>query len=494
VKLTHEQLSRTARALLPSVADFASGLPRYGRGDNGFTNESGHPRLSLPDVEAHFEAAGKLADALLARPAAIDACMTSAAADRACVDKGLRALGRKAFRRPLADAEVAELVAFWAQESGGLGPQAGLRQVLRRMLLSPHFLFRTELGAGSGAAAALTPHEAASALAYTLLDGPPDVELATAADRGELGTKAQLEGQVRRLLARAETAPGVRKLMHELFSTASVAGAVKDAVFKGFNEGVALAMKEEAERFLDQVLWTEDRRFATLVTAPWSVLGDTAARFYGVPGWTAVGTRGSRVHTFSDQKRAGVLTLGGLMTTLAAANDTDAVKRGHFVRSQILCQDMPPPPPGLNPILPEPDGKRTQRERLAQHSADPGCATCHRLMDPIGYALESYDGVGRYRATDVGRPLDTRGELAGVAGEPRFADAAELGRLLANAPEAQACMVRTFFRYAHARTDAPADACALRALERRFAASGGDLLELVVGVLTADDFLQRRGD
>ena len=154
-----------------------------------------------------------------------------------------------------------------------------------------------------------------------------------------------------------------------------------------------------------------------------------------------------------------------LQATLAKDNDTDAVARGRFLREVLLCQQLPEPPANLNVVPPPPDGKRNMRERLARHSADPTCAACHKLMDPLGLAFESYDGIGRYRTTDVGKPIDTAGTLTGAAPEgATFANGLELLELLADSPDVAACFVKTAFRYGHGREPA-----AGRRLRRRSA-------------------------
>ena len=163
---------------------------------------------------------------------------------------------------------------------------------------------------------------------------------------------------------------------------------------------------------------------------------------------------------FKAGERAGILTQAGRMAALAKNNDTDAVARGRFVREVLLCQHLPPPPDNVDAVPPPPDGKRNQRERLSQHSADPSCASCHNLMDPLGLAFESYDGIGRYRTMDVGKSIDTAGTLTGAEPEgARFANALELGQLLAGSATANRCFVETAFRYAHGR---PASDRALR--------------------------------
>ena len=184
-------------------------------------------------------------------------------------------------------------------------------------------------------------------------------------------------------------------------------------VFPDWNEPLAADLAAEADAFLRQVIWNEDGRLATLLTAPFSMLNARLAGFYGVTETVPAG--GLRKVAFRPGQRAGIFTLGALQATLAKDNDTDAVARGRFLREVLLCQTLPEPPANLNVVPPPPDGQNNMRERLARHSADPTCAACHDLMDPLGLAFEIYDGIGRHRTTDLGKPIDTAGTLTGAA-------------------------------------------------------------------------------
>jgi hypothetical protein len=158
----------------------------------------------------------------------------------------------------------------------------------------------------------------------------------------------------------------------------------------------------------------------------------------------------------------------------------------------MLCQHLPPPPENLNIIPPPPDGKSTQRERLAKHSADPTCASCHKMMDPLGLAFESYDSIGRYRTMDVGKPLDLAGTLTGAEPEgATYKNGTELMKLLAGSPTVSTCFVKTAFRYAYGREPEAGDACIVDRLAAQFATSGGSIKDLAVAIATDDSFTSR---
>jgi hypothetical protein len=169
------------------------------------------------------------------------------------------------------------------------------------------------------------------------------------------------------------------------------------------------------------------------------------------------------------------------------------VRRGKFVREQLLCQLLPPPPPNAQIQAPELDPRLTTRERFSRHAQDQACAICHKLMDPIGLGFESYDAVGRWRASEAGRPIDNSGEIvdADVAG--RFTGAVELGAKLAGSAQVRECLVKQWFRFGYGRSETAADLCSLETLKARFAAGGNDVRELLVALTQTDTFLYRRG-
>jgi hypothetical protein len=193
---------------------------------------------------------------------------------------------------------------------------------------------------------------------------------------------------------------------------------------------------------------------------------------------------------------AGILTLRAPLAVLAKRNQTSPVLRGKFVREQLLCEHIDPPPADVNVMVPELDPNLTTRERFTQHSVDERCAGCHVMMDPIGFGLENYDAVGNFRDNENGTAIDAtgsieQGEAADVAGP--FNGPAELGERLAQSEAQKRCTVKNWFRYTNGRAETPADACELAALGERFAAQNHDVKELIVALTQTSAFLHRRG-
>lgn len=492
--LTPEQYVRSVQTLLPGAAITVEALTGTVAVQAGFSNEASKLTMTEPHLGQMLELAYRLANDSAADPGKLAPCLAQASPTPACVRDFVQGFMTRAFRRAVSPAEVDGLAMQHARTLATGDGRAALRQVLMAVLTSPSLLFRTELGPETGGrgVVTLTPFEKATALAFFLTDAPPDAELLAAARAGGLDSKDQLEVHTKRLLAKPESAQGLTRFAGELYGTQAVRDANKDVmVYPDWKAPLDADLAAEADAFITQVIWNEDGRLPTLLTAPFSMLNARLAGFYGVTETVPAG--GLRKVAFRPGQRAGLFTLGALQATLAKDNDTDAVARGRFLREVLLCQHLPEPPANLNVVPPPPDGQRTMRERLARHSADPSCATCHKLMDPLGLSFEIYDGIGRYRTTDLGKPIDTAGTLVGAAPEgAAFKDGLELLGLLGDSPDVSACFVRTAFRYSHGREPAAGDACALDRLSRRFAATGGRILDLAVALTTDDSFFQRQ--
>jgi hypothetical protein len=490
--LTPQQYLRTVKALLPMSGDTGASLAASLAEGTGFSNEAGRLTMTEPHVSDLLETVWELSTKATGNLAQLAPCL-AAAPDDACLRTFITGFGARAFRRDLAPSEVDAITTYVRKEITGADLKAGLRRFFFYVFSSPHFLYRTELGPEAGAVpsngpVALTGFERASSLSYFLTDGPPDAELTEAARTGALERKDEVEKQTRRLLAKSYDGAGFEKLFRELFETALPRTTDKDAdVYPEWKPALAGDLAREGEAFIQQVLFGEDAKLSTLLTADFTMVNAALATYYGLP---AAGAEFTKVK--QKPERVGLYTQAGRMSSLAKANDTDAVARGRFIREALLCQPLPAPPQNLSIVPPPPDGKNTQRERLATHSADASCATCHKLMDPLGLAFESYDGIGRVRTMDVGKALDTSGVLTGALPEgAKFNGAPDLMKLLAGSPTVSACFVKTAFRYAFGRDAEAADTCTLDRLSARFAASGGDMRDLAVAIATDDSFTAR---
>ncbi|MEM9189928.1 MAG: DUF1592 domain-containing protein [Myxococcota bacterium] len=491
-RLTTSQYRRTVAALVEGVANPGAELAALTSTDTRFTNNADVMTMTLPRVEALFSSATRIVAE--AEEETFDGCLAEASPDAACISSFVARFGERAFRRPLEVEEQARYVAFFESEAAIDGTEIALEQLVRVFLMSPHFLYRFEIGnlASAEAEVDLTGYERASALSYFLLDGPPDEELLAAAAAGELASAEQLRAQASRLLSDSDRAAGVHAYFDELLHPEDIVEVNKDEErFPDFGSSIAEAMAEETRAFVRHVLWEDDARFATLLEANYTVVNEELAEFYGYarPDGNGFG----RV-TLEGESRAGLLGQGSFLATHATFTESSVIERGHFIREEILCGTIPPPPPEVSDNFPTREEGETQRAFLEErHSAGSSCAGCHRLMDDLGFGLEHFDAVGRYRTEDVGQPIDASGEVVEIdVDEPTFDGAVELAAVLAEAPEAEQCMIKHLQEYASGRAVSAADSCTLFDLNEAFAASDGSILDLVVTIVASDAFARRR--
>src|SRR6266540_1969844 len=453
----------------------------------GFDNNADLLTVSPASAERYLTVAESLAAGAVANLGALAPCLATAtaASESACVGSFIRDFGRRAFRRPVADAEVTALAVVF---SGARGDGDSLAQAvavtITGMLQSAHFLYRAEVAppANGATVARLGPFEQASRLAYLLWGSMPDEALMTAAAANQLGTKAELAARARAMVA------GFDEQWLETYRLTSIQ---KDAAtFPDFTPAIATAMKTETDLFVDEAAWQSGGDLMELFTAPYTFRNKALSGFYGA----AAGPTGtSFVRVDLDPARAaGLLTEGGVMAAIAHSVDTDPTRRGKFVRVQLLCESIPPPPPDVNAVPTSAGAAQTTRQHAVSQRGSGSCGACHQLMDRIGFGFEHYDAVGRWRESENGQPIDATGEIVGTDVAGAFDGAAELGRKLAGSAQVRRCAVTQWWRFVAGRAEEAADACALETVDRAFAASGNRVRELLVAITQTDGFGYRK--
>ncbi len=331
-----------------------------------------------------------------------------------CATRILSALARRAYRRPVSETDLATLRPFYETGRDTVGFETGIQKAIERLLVAPEFLFRVErdpVDVAAGAAYGLTDLELASRLSMFLWSDIPDEPLLAAAEAGRLSQPAERERQVRRMLAHPKARALVDNFATQWLQLGRIRGVVPDVdVFYEFDENLRADMEQETVLFLDHAI-REDRGLPELLSANDTFVNERLARHYGIAG--VYGERFRRVEVNDD--RGGLLGQASLLTLTAYPTRTSPVLRGKWVLDNLL--GMPPSdPPDNVPALADNNGAaepKSVRERLELHRANPACASCHRMMDPPGFALEHFDAIGRWRATDAdGAPVDAVGALA----------------------------------------------------------------------------------
>ncbi len=411
-------------------------------------------------------------------------------AAEACARKILGRLARRAYRRPVTDHDVDLLLGFYERRQRTDGFEAGIQLALQRLLTDPEFLFRVErdpVEAAPGTVHPVNDLTLASRLSFFLWSSIPDEALLDAAVRGELREPGVLAGHVRRMLADPRSSSLVENFAGQWLLLRNIPTVTPDPnLFPTFDENLRDAFRRESELFVEHVM-RNDRSLVDLIDADYTFVNERLAAHYGIPG--VYGNRFRQVTL--DRRRGGLLGHGGLLTVTSYPNRTSPVLRGKWVLENLLGTPPPPPPPDV-PSFPERGpgaAPATVRERLEMHRESPACAGCHAPMDPLGFALENFDAIGRWRTTDGREPVDARGTMP--TGDA-FEGLTGLRELLVNDPEP---LVRTvtekLLAYALGRGIEHYDYPAIRRIVRDAAGDGYRWSAIVLGIVDSPPFQMR---
>ncbi len=459
--------------------------------------------MCRPDAAAGELAAGTAAESAAgtaaesaAGTAAESAAGTAAAAgEAACAREILSGLARRAYRRPVSDEELAVLLDFYEQGRAAGGFEDGVELAIRRLLVSPEFLYRIEAdpaGAAPGAPYPVPDLDLASRLSFFLWSSIPDEELLAAAEAGRLRDPGELERQVRRMVADPRSETLTTNFAAQWLQLRNLETTVRpgDPFSVAFDESLRQSMLRETRLFVDSIV-RDDRSVVDLLTAGYTFLDERLAEHYGIPGVT--GSRFRRVDLPADSPRRGILGHGSVLTLTSHAIRTSPVLRGKWILDNLLGTPPPDPPPNI-PAL---NDQRTQakrptvRARLEAHRANPACSACHAMIDPTGFALENFDAIGRWRVVDESfNPIDPSGVLPDGRA---FDGVAEMRDALARDPRQFVTTVtEKLMTYALGRGLEPYDMPTLRRIVREASADGYRFQTVVLGIVTSDPFLMRR--
>ncbi|MBM3777965.1 MAG: DUF1592 domain-containing protein [Acidimicrobiia bacterium] len=426
----------------------------------------------------------------------IFACRPSTAAEEApCAERIFSTLARRAYRRPVTPEDVALLMPFFEHGRREGGFEAGIVRGLERVLMSPAFLFRVEQDPGTLAKDAvyrISDIELASRLSFFLWSSIPDDELLDVAAGGTLREPAVLERQVRRMLASPKAEALVVNFAGQWLQLRNLDAVLPDSrVFPRFDDGLRQSFRRETELLVDSML-RENRSALDLMTADYTYLNERLARHYGVPG--VHGGHFRRVPVEQDERR-GLLGQGSILTVTSYAMRTSPVVRGKWILENILGTPPPPPPPNV-PSLEEKkkSGEAlSMREAMTLHRANPSCASCHAQMDPLGFALENFDGTGRWRTrNEANAPIDASASLPNGT---KFEGVTGLRDMILSKPELfVSTLTEKLLTYALGRGVEYYDMPAVRQIVHDAKSGGYALSSLVVGIVRSVPFQMRRAE
>ncbi len=492
-RLTHSQYNNTVRDLLGDQTSPANQFPPEDF-VNGFRNQSQAQNLSPLLIEAYSAAAEKLARNAF-RGGDTKGLIPCKAATPVCRSRFVREFGMKAFRRPLESAEQKRYETMMAAEPNLI---KGAQLVVEAMLQSTSFLFRLDETNDPK----WRPFVTATRLSYALWDSTPDAELYASAARGDLNSPQGVERASRRLLDHPRAKESLNEFVSQWMRFDRILTAARDRrKYPRFTRETAVAMTEEAKLFIGDLVWN-DRPFMNLYTAEYGFPNADLAWVYGVD---PPAKEFDRVSFPNGSERAGLLGQALFLAITSKPEDSALTARGLFIREQFLCQQVPDPPAGVNTNLPPVTESRpqTNRDRMSEHATNPGCATCHKLIDPIGFGFERFDAVGgrrekfqlqfaAQRKSEAGSrrgalktidlDIDSKGFVAGLPGSD-FSSPAELGAVMAKSQECQECVVKQYFRYTSGRTETPADRPMLRKVFNEFRDSQFKFKQMIVALM-----------
>jgi hypothetical protein len=427
--------------------------------------------------------------------ARIFTCRPKSGADEIpCAKKIIGTLARQAYRRPVSDTDVEDLLSFYQRGRNGKGFDSGIRTAVQAMIASPEFVFRferTPAGAAAGANHRVSDLELASRLSYFLWSSAPDNELISVAAQSRLKDPAVLEAQVRRMLADPKAWALTANFASEWLHLQNLKDAQPDAyLYPSFNRNLADSMRKETEFFFASVI-REDRSVMDLLTANYTFVDESLAKHYGIPG--VLGTNFRRVE-IPDANRRGLLGQASILTLTSVSNRTSPVQRGKYVL-EVLFGVAPPTPPPNVPPFPENKGDTAMlsvRQRQEQHRANEPCRSCHAAIDPIGFSLENFDPTGAWRIKDAGFPIDAKGKLF---------DGSELGgpdglrsALLNHSDSFLGTFTESLLAYGLGRVIDNTDMPVVRAIRHDAAAHNNRFSAYIMAIVKSTPFQMRRAE
>ena len=495
-RLTRFEYNNVVRDLFEDDTLPANALPSEVLG-NGFGNDAEEQSVSGLLAEQYSVVAEDVAERATATPqklAALASCAadvgadTSASDEDACARELVTRLATRAYRRPVENAEVDDLMDLRAEIRETSEFAVSIASVIEAVLQSPDFLYRAEWGVvDEDGRRRPSSYEMASRLSFFLWGSIPDEDLLAAAESDALLDRDEVRAQAERMLEDPKARRVVRHFFDNLLPISSLSALERDEErYPLYSAQIGSLMREETQTFLEREIFEGNISWADALTAPYTYMNEELAAYYGVSG--VQGEEFQRVDLDTSQ-RLGILTHAGVVSGTIHSNETNPVVRGSFIVQKMMCTTIPLPEGDILDQVkpPDPDWGPTARERFSQHSEDPVCAGCHSLMDPVGFALENYDAIGLWRDRENGVMIDAQGSAPGLEGD--FDGPTELAQRLAESPETHACFSQHWTNFAYGRTVGDDEDCLRDSIEDAFAASGYDIKQLLVDLTQTEAYL-----
>jgi len=482
--LTRAEYDNTVRDLLGDTSGPAVNFPREPL-QAGLDNDAALLRVSDDGLSRYLDAAEALSvDAVKNRRGKLLPCATG---DLTCGNAFIETFGLRAYRRPLERDERDDLQQLFSSALTASDFDTAVAWTTQSMLQAPQFLYREEGPKGTlpQALVTLSGYELASRLSYFVWATTPDDELLEAARSGALDEPEGLTTQAQRLLADPRALDGLLRVFSLWLYLDGVQTTQKNAaIYPLYSPALAQAWRTSLELFITDSL-QRDGTLPGLLSSS-ALFTNDAMAFYGPPASSS-----EFIRTEVPSQRHGLLTQPGFLAFKALPDSSSPVRRGVFVLNNLICQPPPPPPAGVPISPPKPSMSLTTRARFEDHIADPGCSACHAFIDPPGNTFEHYDGLGVWRDTENGQPIDATGGIVN-ANEASLVTAVDgvpaLEGVLGGSRQVHDCVAKTFYQFALGRDLTQADTCTLTQVGDRFMGSGGNFKALMLAIIQADAF------
>jgi hypothetical protein len=463
---------------------------------NGFDNNVDAVQVNALFADQVRSTAEKIANTQSEHFSALLPCQPVAGSEVDCAQQFITTFGKRVFRRPLTDDQIARYVSLYNLAADQDGFDEGIELVLSALLQSPHLLYRSEIGILNEASGLyeLDAYEIASQLSYLLWGSMPDDELMAAADSGELLDPAEIEKQARRMIPSPKTHRLLAHFAGQWLEIDQLATRPKNTeLFPTFTDDIRSALMEETVRFLGHIAIDQKGTLSELFLANYSFINADLATFYNVDAPPDTNADGYGKTSLEGSPYGGLLRHGSLLARHAFPSQSSPIHRGGVVRERMLCQDLPPPPPGIMVQVPELEPGLTTRERFSAHSEQEPCHSCHQLIDPIGFGFEHFDAVGRYRELEQGKPIDVSGAIVNsLSTDGPFEGVGELSTILANSADVHECFALQWFRFGYGLEEDPALACLVTEITNHFLTAGLQIEELLVALTQTPHFTHRQ--
>ncbi|HEY0705948.1 MAG TPA: DUF1592 domain-containing protein [Polyangia bacterium] len=497
LRLSHAQWDNTVRDLFRMSQ--APGLSKMFVNEglrSHFDNQSAEFEVTKELWADYNRAANSLATKIVRDPAALATVLPAGAGDPETRAKTfIKGFGERAYRRPLTDVESTQYLELYRKGNELIGSGDnhldGIELVVAAFLQAPDFLYRVEVGTGvKNGRIALTDYEVASRLSYGLLNTMPDDQLFAAAAAKKLTTKEGVLEQARRLIESPTAQKIIRDINIQTMRDVDPTELVRDVKLHPlFKAGMGLDMRRETETFLDDIIFKQKKGVHELLTATHTFVNAKTAPVYGVQ---ASGDAMTRVE-LNPAQRAGLYTQLGFLSTTATENNPRPVKRAVTLSLNLLCVEVPPPPPEVEDPKAPTLANRTNRQAFEAATEEPGtiCVSCHKeLINPLGFAFENYDSLGVYRTQDKGLPIDASATYKFAEGPKSYKNALELMKTIAEGKQAHDCYAEHMFQYVYGRAAKDAEHGLTRELGRRSRLKK-PIKDLVLDLVATDAFLTR---